>query len=52
MSAEQLKHLAILAHHCYGSVDLATNCLFHLAKVGAAPSDATQQYLATLKAPA
>ena len=23
MSSEQLKHLALIAHHCYGSYDLA-----------------------------
>jgi FkbM family methyltransferase len=52
MSAEQLKHLAIVAHHCYGSIDLATNCLHHLSRIGAAPSDATQRYLAMLQRPA
>lgn len=51
MSAEQLKHLALVAHHCYGSFDLATNCLYHLTRLGAAPPDAIQQYLKTLKKP-
>jgi FkbM family methyltransferase len=49
MSADQLKHLALVAHHCYGSFDLATNCLYHLTRIGAAPPNAMQQYLATVK---
>jgi FkbM family methyltransferase len=50
MSSEQLKQLAIIAHHCYGSFDLATNCVHHLAKVGAAPSDVVKQYVTDLEA--
>lgn len=49
MSPEQLKHLAVIAHHCYGSFDLAANCLYHLARVGAVRSDAVTQYLALVK---
>ena len=30
MSDEQLKHLALISHHCYGSVDLALRCLMLL----------------------
>jgi FkbM family methyltransferase len=48
MSTEQLKHLAVVAHHCYGSFDLASNCLHHLAKNGTVPSDAPRRYLASL----
>ena len=40
MSSEQLKHLAMIAHHCYGSYDLTANCIHHLASRGALPSDA------------
>jgi hypothetical protein len=49
MSSEQLKHLAMIAHHCYGSYDLAGNCIHHLASRGALPSDALGKYLAILK---
>jgi FkbM family methyltransferase len=50
MSAEQLKHLAVTAHHCCGSFDLAANCLYHLAKTGAAPPDAVERYVESLRA--
>jgi len=30
MQSEQLKHLAIIAHYCYGSFDLAINCIHRL----------------------
>jgi FkbM family methyltransferase len=49
LSTEQLKHLALIAHHCYGSWDLAVNCLHHLAGRGAAPADSLSQYLASIK---
>lgn len=49
MSPEQLKHLAVIAHHCYRSFDLAVNCLFHLAKLGAVSPDAVPRYVASLK---
>ncbi len=49
MSDEQLKHLATIAHHCYGSYDLAGNCIHHLASRSALPSDALGKYLAILK---
>jgi len=52
MNVEQLKHLAMVAHHCYGSIDLAINCVHRLAQMGAAPADAAQRYLATVKRPA
>ncbi len=29
MDSEQLKHLAVIAHHCYGSFDLVVNCVHH-----------------------
>ena len=50
MSAEQLKHLALIAHHCYQSYDLAANCLQNLAARGAAPADALGRYLAGIQA--
>lgn len=32
MTDEQLKHLALIAHHCYGSFDLALRCIALLEK--------------------
>jgi FkbM family methyltransferase len=49
MTAEQLKHLALIAHHCYGSYDLATNCIHHLAERGALAGDPVGQYLAAVQ---
>jgi FkbM family methyltransferase len=51
MSAEQLKHLALVAHHCYRSYDLATNCVHHLASRGAIAADAPARYITMLPAP-
>jgi FkbM family methyltransferase len=48
MSAEQWKHLALIAHHCYGSVDLAARCLNMLAALGVLPADASETYLSSL----
>jgi FkbM family methyltransferase len=45
METEQLKHLAVIAHHCYGSYDLAVNCIHHLAGRRAVPPDAKNVYL-------
>jgi FkbM family methyltransferase len=45
MGIEQLKHLALIAHHCYGSFDLAVNCIHHLASRGAVHPDAKNGYL-------
>jgi FkbM family methyltransferase len=49
MTAEQLKHLALVAHHCYRSYDLAANCINHLVTRGALPADAVGRYLGDLK---
>jgi FkbM family methyltransferase len=49
MTPEQLKHLAILAHHCYSSFDLAANCIHHLAGTNGVPTNALQQYVAALE---
>lgn len=48
MTVEQWKHLALIAHHCYGSVDLAARCLNMLAALGALPADASETYLSSL----
>jgi FkbM family methyltransferase len=44
MDAEQLKHLALIAFHCYRSFDLAANCVRRLAAIGAVPADALARY--------
>lgn len=49
MDSEQLKHLALIAHHCYGSFDLALNCIHHLASRGAIPPDGKNRYVALLQ---
>ena len=50
MSAEQWKHLALVAHHCYGSYDLALKAILSLIQLGAVPGDANRRYLAGLPA--
>lgn len=45
MSSEQLKHLAIIAHYCYGSIDLAANCIHHLESRGAVLAGTKGRYL-------
>lgn len=49
MDDEQLKHLAMIAHHCYGSYDLAMNCIHHLATRRAVAPDAKNRYVASLQ---
>ncbi|HEY5084605.1 MAG TPA: FkbM family methyltransferase, partial [Rhizomicrobium sp.] len=48
MSTEQWKHLALVAHHCYGSYDLALKAIVTLIELGAVPKDANKRYLASL----
>lgn len=48
MSSEQLKHLALVAHHCYRSYDLAARCIHFLAAQGEIAADGLAQYLAVL----
>lgn len=43
---EQWKHLALIAHHCYRSYDLAAYCIEKMEGLGLAPRDASQSYLA------
>lgn len=45
MSDEQLKHLALIAHHCYGSVDLALRCLMLLERREVLSAGAQRRYL-------
>jgi FkbM family methyltransferase len=51
MSAEQWKHLALIAHHCYGSYDLALKAIVTLIGMGAVPESANKRYLASLRKP-
>jgi FkbM family methyltransferase len=50
MTAEQWKHLALIAHHCYCSYDLALKAIVTLMELGAVPADANRRYLASLPA--
>jgi FkbM family methyltransferase len=45
IETEQFKHLALIAHHCYRSFDLAMHCLHRLTGRGAVPQDAVPRYL-------
>ena len=45
MDAEQLKHLSLVAHHCYRSYDLAANCITQLMRQKAISSDALERYI-------
>lgn len=44
LDEEQLSHLALIAHHVYGSTDLARLCLEELAGRGSVPSDAGERF--------
>lgn len=44
LSDEQFKHLALVAHHVYGSFDLALRCVVELARRGAVARNAAQVY--------
>jgi FkbM family methyltransferase len=45
MTDEQLKHLALIAHHCFGSFDLTVNCLHRLQERAAVSTDAVARYM-------
>lgn len=45
LSDEQLKHLALIAHHCYGSYDLALRCIALLEQRGAVEAEARSRYV-------
>jgi len=51
MDAEQWKHLALIAHHCYGSYDLALKAIVTLIEMGAISDGANKRYLASLRKP-
>lgn len=48
MSDEQLKHLALIVHHCYGSIDLALRCVMLLEQRQVLKHGAQQQYMKLL----
>lgn len=50
MTDEQLKHLALIAHHCYGSFDLALRCVLLLEERRTVAAGSGQRYLEMLKA--
>jgi FkbM family methyltransferase len=45
MTSDQLSHLAMIAFHIYGSVDLAVFCIIELQQRGRAPEDAVEQLM-------
>jgi hypothetical protein len=45
LSSEQLKHLALLAHHCYRSWDLALRCIMFLEQRGAVAEGTQRHYI-------
>ncbi len=45
MDGEQWKHLALIAHHCYDSMDLAFHAIQFAARLGAVKSGAADEYL-------
>lgn len=49
MTDEQLKHLCLLTHYCYGSVELCGRCIDLLCRRGALPADTLARYTALLE---
>jgi FkbM family methyltransferase len=49
LSDEQLRHLALLMHHCYRSFDLALYCLLALEERGCVPGGVNARYLEILR---
>jgi FkbM family methyltransferase len=49
MDGEQWKHLALIAHYCYGSIDLALRAITAGTQIGALRPDAPEQYLNILR---
>jgi len=47
---EQLKHLALVAHHCYQSYDLALHCVTELDRRGGVVKGCPQRYFQSLPA--
>jgi FkbM family methyltransferase len=51
LNAQQWKHLALVAHHCYGSIDLALRAIAAATELGALDRGAPERYLSILRAP-
>lgn len=51
MTVEQLKHLAMISHHCYRSFDLTANCIHHLIARKAIPDQSIDDYMASIQLP-
>ncbi|MDF0516577.1 FkbM family methyltransferase [Bradyrhizobium yuanmingense] len=51
MTVEQLKHLAMISHHCYRSFDLAANCIHHLIARRSIPDQSIHDYMASIPLP-
>ncbi|MBH5371653.1 FkbM family methyltransferase [Bradyrhizobium glycinis] len=51
MTVEQLKHLAMISHHCYRSFDLAANCIHHLIARKSIPDQSIHDYMASIPLP-
>jgi FkbM family methyltransferase len=49
MVGEQWKHLALIAHHCYGSFDLAARAVIEATRLGEVQPNALQEYLKILE---
>jgi FkbM family methyltransferase len=49
MDDEQLKQLALIALHCYGSYDLTIHCLHRLAQRNTIVTDAVERFIGSLK---
>jgi hypothetical protein len=45
MTDEQLKHLGLIAHHCYESFDLAYRCVVLLEERHALETGSSERYL-------
>lgn len=50
MSAPQWKHLALVAHHCFGSIDLALRAITAATALGALEQEVPARYLEILRA--
>jgi len=51
LSGEQWKHLALLAHHCYRSYDLAMYAIKSAVRIGAVAADVANRYSGILNQP-
>jgi FkbM family methyltransferase len=49
LSGEQWKHLALIAHHCYASFDLALRAIISAERLGALSNDVPERYLNLLQ---